>query len=171
MAQEEQQAEAEAETAGKRGGKMKMILIAVGVLLLVGGSIGGTLLIVGGSDETAEAEVEEEVVVDRGDASYVDLKPPFTVNLAPEDPVGFLQISMQVLTFDEDVADELEKHKPLIRNNLLVLFGKQTSAELRIPEGKEQLQKSALETVQTVINKHGSGGEVDNVFFTSFVMQ
>ena len=171
MAQEEQQAEAEAETAGNRGGKMKMILIAVGVLLLVGGSIGGTLLIVGGSDETAEAEVEEEVVVDRGDASYVDLKPPFTVNLAPEDPVGFLQISMQVLTFNEDVADELEKHKPLIRNNLLVLFGKQTSAELRIPEGKEQLQKSALETVQTVINKHGSGGEVDNVFFTSFVMQ
>jgi flagellar FliL protein len=150
---------------------MKMILIAVGALLLVGGSIGGTLLIVGGSDETAEGEVEEEVVVDRGDASYVDLKPPFTVNLAPEDPVGFLQISMQVLTFNEDVADELEKHKPLIRNNLLILFGKQTSAELRIPEGKEQLQKSALETVQTVINKHGSGGEVDNVFFTSFVMQ
>ena len=31
--------------------------------------------------------------------------------------------------------------------------------------------KSALETVQTVINQHGSGGEVDNVFFTSFVMQ
>jgi flagellar FliL protein len=171
MAQEEQQAEAEAETAVKGGGKMKMILIAVGALLLIGGSIGGTLLIVNGGDESAEAEVEEEVVVDRGDASYVDLKPPFTVNLAPEDPVGFLQISMQVLTFNEDVADELEKHKPLIRNNLLVLFGQQTSAELRVPEGKEQLQKSALETVQTVINKHGSGGEVDNVFFTSFVMQ
>ena len=171
MAQEEQQAEAEAETAVKGGGKMKMIIIAVGALLLVGGSIGGTLLIVSGDDESAAAEVEEEVVVARGDASYIDLKPPFTVNLAPEDPVGFLQISMQVLTFNEDVADELEKHKPLIRNNLLVLFGQQSSAELRVPEGKEQLQKSALETVQTVINKHGTGGEVDNVFFNSFVMQ
>ncbi len=167
MAEEEPQAEAEATGAGK----MKLILIVVGALLLIGGSIGGTLLIVGGDDQTAATEADEEVEVSRDDASYVELKPAFTVNLAPEDPVGFLQISMQVLTFNDDVADELEKHKPLIRNNLLVLFGKQSSAELRAPEGKERLQKSALETVQSVINKHGSGGEVDNVFFTSFVMQ
>jgi flagellar FliL protein len=167
MAEEEQPAEAEV----KSGGKMKMIFIGLGALLLVGGSIGGTLLIVGGGDDSTEAAVEEEVEVARGDPSYVDLKPAFTVNLAPEDPVGFLQISMQVLTFNDDVAEDLEKHKPLIRNNLVVLFGKQTSAELRAAEGKERLQKSALETVQTVINQHGSGGEVDNVFFTSFVMQ
>ena len=83
-------------------------------------------MIVGGGD-SAEAEVEEEAEVARGDASYIDLKPAFTVNLAPEDPVGFLQISMQVLTFDDDVAEELEKHRPLIRNNLVVLFGKQNS--------------------------------------------
>lgn len=166
MAEEEQQTEAE--TAG--GSKKTLIFIILGVVLLIGGSVGGTLLIVGGGD-SAEAEVEEEVEISRGDASYIDLKPAFTVNLAPEDPVGFLQISMQVLTFDDNVAEELVKHRPLIRNNLVVLFGKQNSSELRAPEGKERLQKSALETVQTVIDKHGSGGEVDNVFFTSFVMQ
>jgi len=167
MAEEEQQAEAEAEATGSS--KMKLVFIILGALLLIGGSIGGTLLIVGGDDETAE--VSEEIEPSRGDPSYVDLKPAFTVNLAPEDPVGFLQISMQVLTFNDDVAKDLEKHKPLIRNNLLLLFGKQSSAALRVAEGKERLQKSALDTVQTVINKHGSGGEVDNVFFTSFVMQ
>ena len=167
MAEEEQQAEAEATGSSK----MKLVFIILGALLLVGGSIGGTLLIVSGDDETAAAEVSEEAEPSRGDPSYVDLKPAFTVNLAPEDPVGFLQISMQVLTFNDDVAKDLEKHKPLIRNNLLVLFGKQNSAELRVAEGKERLQQSALDTVQTVINQHGSGGEVDNVFFTSFVMQ
>ncbi len=169
MAEEKQLDEAAEASSG--GGKKKMILIIVGALVLVAGSITGTLMIVGGSGETAEAKVEEPVEVDRGSASYVDLKPAFTVNLAPEDPVGFLQISMQVLTFDEDVAKELEKHKPLIRNNLVVLFGQQSSAELRAPDGKEKLQKTALKTVQSVIDKHGSGGEVDNVFFTSFVMQ
>ena len=171
MAEAAQQAEAAETEAPAGAGKKKMIFIVIGALLLVGGSIGGTLLIVGGGDDSAEAGVVEEVVVSRDDPTYIDLKPAFTVNLAPEDPVGFLQISMQVLTFNDDVARDLEKHKPLIRNNLLVLFGKQTSAELRAPEGKEQLQKSALETVQTIINEHGSGGEVDNVFFTSFVMQ
>ena len=160
-----------AEEEKPSGGKKKLIFIILGVVLLIGGSIAGTLMIVGTGAETAEAEAEEPVEVARGDASYIDLKPAFTVNLAPEDPVGFLQISMQVLTFNDDVAEELEKHKPLIRNNLVVLFGQQKSADLRIVEGKEQLQKSALEAVQSVINKHGSGGEVDNVFFTSFVMQ
>ena len=170
MAEAEQQEEQEEQASG--GGKKKMIFIILGAVLLMGGSIGGTLLIVGGGgDESAATEVPEEAEVVRGDPSYIDLKPPFTVNLAPEDPVAFLQISMQVLTFNDDVAEEVEKHKPLIRNNLNVLFGKQKSAELRAPEGKEQLQKAALETVQTIINEHGSGGEVDNVFFTSFVMQ
>jgi flagellar FliL protein len=167
MAEEEQQADLDA----TGGGKKKMIFIILGVILLIAGSIGGTLLIVGGSDESAETDIETEVEVARGDASYVDLKPAFTVNLAPEDPVGFLQISIQVLTFDDDVAEEVEKHKPLIRNNLVVLFGKQNSAELRAPEGKERLQKSALETVRSIIKQYGSGGEVENVFFTSFVMQ
>ncbi len=167
MAEEAQAADAEAPAGG---GKKKLIFIILGVLLLVGGSVGGTLMIVGGGDPV-EAGVEQPVEVARGPASYVDLKPPFTVNLAPEDPVAFLQVSLQVLTFDEDVAKEVEKHKPLIRNNLVVLFGKQKSAELRAPEGKERLQQTALETVQSVIDQHGSGGQVDNVFFTSFVMQ
>lgn len=167
MAEAEQQADLDA----TGGGRKKLIFITLGAILLVGGSIGGTLLIIGSSDENADGEIATEDEVARGDASYIDLKPAFTVNLAPEDPVGFLQISMQVLTYDDVVAEEVEKHKPLIRNNLVVLFGKQSSAELRAPEGKERLQNSALETVRSIIKQHGSGGEVENVFFTSFVMQ
>ncbi len=168
MAEEEQQ---DAEVAAGGGGKKKLILIIVGALLLVGGSVGATLMILGGNDKDAEAEVEEVVEEVRGDPNYIDLKPAFTVNLSPEDTVAFLQVSLQVLTFDEDVAAEIDKHKPLIRNNLVVLFGKQKSAELRTPEGKLRLQGEVLETVQSVINEHGSAGAVDNVFFTTFVMQ
>ncbi len=170
MAQDKKQDEAEAE-APAGGGKKKLIFMVLGALLLVGGSVAGTLMIVGGSGDSSDAQVEAPAEPDRGNATYVDMKPAFTVNLAPEDPVGFMQISMQVLTFDEDVAEELEKHKPLIRNNLVVLFGQQNSTDLRAANGKEKLQVAALETVQSIINEHGSGGEVDNVFFTSFVMQ
>jgi len=152
------------------GGKKKLILIIAGALLLVGAAVGGTLMFVGGGSE-ATTELEVEPVVVKGDATYVDLKPAFTVNLDPEDPVGFLQISMQVLTHSSDVAAAIEKHKPLIRNNLVTLFSQQKSIDLRAPEGKEALQKSAVALVQKVIDEQGGGGEVDNVFFTSFVMQ
>lgn len=167
--------EAEIELEKSTGGKKKIIIIALAALVLIGGAIGGTLFVVGGSNDdsetSAEAASESEVEVDKGYPTYVDLKPPFTVNLSPDDPVGFLQISLQVLTYSDDVAEQLEKHKPLIRNNLVVLFGKQNSNELRAPEGKAQLQKSILEVVQMVIDKYGTGGEIENVFFTNFVMQ
>jgi len=168
MAEEEEEVEVEA----SGGGKKKLIFIILGALLLIGGAIGGTLMFIGGDESTAEAEAEsEEVVVEKGDPTYVELKPAFTVNLDPEDSVGFLQVSIQVLTHNDDVAQEIEKHKPVIRNNLVMLFGQQKSADLRAPEGKENLQKAALATVQKVIDEYGKGGEVDNVFFTSFVMQ
>ena len=51
------------------------------------------------------------------------------------------------------------------------MLGSQKSAELRSPEGKAALQKKVHQAVQDVIDKYGSGGEVDNVFFTDFVMQ
>ena len=70
-----------------------------------------------------------------------------------------------------EVAEELDTHKPLIRNNLTLLFGEQKSADLRSPEGKQQLQDKVKESIQQVIHKYGSGGEVENIFFTNFVMQ
>lgn len=152
------------------GSKKKLILLIVGVLVLVGVAVGVALFLLGGGNESeSQKDIVEEIV--KVDPVYIDLNPPFTVNLAPDDAVGFLQVSLQVLTFSTDVAAEIEKHKPLIRNNLVVLFGNQKSIELRTPEGKEKLQKDALGVVQAVIDESGSGGEVDNVFFTTFVMQ
>lgn len=165
MAEKQQQDEEQ-----PKGSKKTLIFIIVGVLLLVGVSIGVTLMLLGGDDSTEDMAEEQAVLPQKGDASYIELK-PFTVNLDPQDPVGFLQIQIQILTYYSDVAAELEKHRPLIRNNLTLLFGQQKSSELRSPEGKQLLQQKVLESVQEIINKYGSGGEVDNVFFTTFVMQ
>lgn len=149
------------------GGKKKLIFIIVGALLLVGISVGLTIFLLSG-DKTAEPEVDPTTI--KGDPSYIKLK-PFTVNLDPQDSVGFLQIEIEVLTYYSKVADELEQHKPLIRNNLALLFGAQKSQDLRSPAGKLKLQQDVLGKIQEVIDQYGSGGEVDNIFFTNFVMQ
>lgn len=153
------------------GGKKKLIIMIVAAILLVGIGVGGAVLFLGGSDsESAEADEQLEEEPLKGDPTYVELK-PFTVNLDPEDSVAFLQVQIQVLTYFSEVAADLEKHKPLIRNNLTMLFGQQKSQDLRSQEGKALLQEKVRGEVQQVIDKYGSGGEVDNVFFTSFVMQ
>ncbi len=172
MAKEEKAAEVEDGEEG--GGKKKMIMIIGGVVLLIGIAVGATLFLMGGDEAPAEGDVAaEEAVLEepKGDPIYVELKPAFTVNLDPNDPVGFLQIGIQVLTYYEAVGEELKTHSPLIKNNLFTLFGQLKSADIRSQEGKKELQKKVLEVVQDVIDKYGSGGEVDNVFFTDFVMQ
>jgi flagellar FliL protein len=166
MAKKQAEKDTQAETEAG-GGKKKLIFIILGVVLLIGVSVGATVMLLGGGD-TTEAEVDPGPVKD--DPSYVELK-PFTVNLAADDKVGFLQTEVQILTYFDDVAEQLEKHKPLIRNNLTVLFAQQQSAALRSSEGKTALQQKVLESVQDAINKYGKGGEVDSVFFTAFVMQ
>lgn len=153
-----------------KGSKKTLIIMIVGLLLLVGISTAVTLTLLGGDEASEEASEAEAAMPQKGDASYIELK-PFTVNLDPQDPVGFLQVQIQILTYYSNVAADLEKHRPLIRNNLTLLFGQQKSADLRSPEGKQLLQQNVLESVQQIINKYGSGGEVDNVFFTTFVMQ
>ncbi len=153
-----------------KGGNKKLIIIIVAVLLLIGISVGVTIMLLGGGDSPATAEVIEEVKPQKDDPTYIELK-PFTVNLGPEDPVGFLQVQINILTYFSEVAKELETHKPLIRNNLTLLFAEQNSADIRSPEGKQQLQMKVKDSIQQVIDKYGNGGEIDNIFFTNFVMQ
>lgn len=165
-------AKAKAETdndneTGAGGGKKKLVLIIVGALLLVGISVGATVFLLGG-DSAPTAEVDTGPVKD--DPTYVELK-PFTVNLGADDKVGFLQTQIHILTYFDEVAEQLEKHKPLIRNDLTVLFAQQQSVNLRAADGKSQLQQQVKSAVQNVIDKYGKGGEVDSVFFTAFVMQ
>ena len=152
------------------GGNKKIIFIILGALILVGISVGLTIFLLSGSQDGDSEVIEQQTEAVKGDPSYIELK-PFTVNLDPQDPVAFLQVTIQVLTYASDVESDLEDHKPLIRNNLTVLFGQQKSADLRSAEGKQSLQKKVLESIQQVVDKYGSGGQVDNVFFSNFVMQ
>lgn len=167
MAKKEQKNEQAEEQSGG-GSKKKMILIIVGAFILVGASVGTTVLLLGGEKEEKMVEVDPGPV--KGDPEYIELK-PFTVNLDPNDPVAFLQVQIQVLSYYSEVTDQLNKHKPLIRNNLTMLFGEQKSGDLRSPQGKQDLQKKVHESIQGIIDKYGKGGEIDDVFFTNFVMQ
>ena len=60
---------------------------------------------------------------------------------------------------------------PVIRNNLVMLFSSQTYKALMTVQGKEKLREQALREIQKVMEKETGEKVVDNVYFTSFVMQ
>lgn len=159
-----------------------LIIIAAAVIVLGGGGAAAFFMMKGKSDPAAEGgEHKAEAAPPKGPAIYVGLEPPFVVNFEGTDNVRFLQIAVQVMTRDPHVAEVVKQNDPVIRNDLLLLFGSQKSVEIASVEGKEKLRQAALEVVRKVVvaeagtgkkgkEEHGKP-EVEAVYFTSFVMQ
>ncbi len=164
--------------------KSKLLVIIVGAVLLLGISGTATLLLTGvlsgdpaPVDEQAAAEGKAgkstTTTSNRPKAplSYVPLDPPFVVNFNSDTDVRFLQVSVELGTRDPAVADSIKEHRPAIRNNLVMLFSSQDPQALNTRDGKEKLRDETLSEVQKVLRRETGSPGVENVFFTSFVMQ
>lgn len=147
---------------------MLIIIIAVLVALLAGGGIAAFFMMSGGDEDAAAQEAAEPQQMP---AIYFDFKPPFIVNYQWNGRQRFVQVSLSVMTRKGAVVDAIQKHMPLIRNNLLMVFSAQDFEMLRTPEGKEALRQQVLEDLQKVLNEEIGEPGVEQVLFTNFVMQ
>ncbi|HEY2782873.1 MAG TPA: flagellar basal body-associated FliL family protein [Steroidobacteraceae bacterium] len=101
---------------------------------------------------------------------YYAIDPPLVVNFEDGSAVRFLQITMEIMAHDEKAIESVQKNIPLIRNNLLLLMSNRNYQSMMSREGKEKLRQEALAEVRAVQKKEGSP-DVDDVLFTSFVVQ
>ncbi|HME37395.1 MAG TPA: flagellar basal body-associated FliL family protein [Steroidobacteraceae bacterium] len=101
---------------------------------------------------------------------YYAIDPPLVVNFEDGSVVRFLQITMEVMAHDQKAIDSVQKSIPLIRNNLLLLMSNRNYQSMMSREGKEKLRQEALAEVRAVQKKEG-GPDIDDLLFTSFVVQ
>ncbi|HEY9199647.1 MAG TPA: flagellar basal body-associated FliL family protein [Gammaproteobacteria bacterium] len=197
MAKEDLDLDVEAAAPVKKSGAMKWIIIGVlGLVVLVGATVGVLYFagILGGGDDT-ETAAEAEVAADaehgdkpekagkngkaaKGDKAaakapliYLPMEPPFVVNFTANANVRFMQVSLQVAAREQAVIDQVKEHTPAIRNGLVMLFTGQDPVTLNTREGKEALLKQCLDEVNKVLKEQTGSAGVENVYFTSFVMQ
>ncbi len=170
MADEEKELELEVDEEGKPKSKLMMIIIIV-VVLLVG--IGAAVFFMMGGEESEEVEGDEEAAVEevKLPAVYVPLRPAFVVNFATPGTQRFLQVEVSIMTRNPAVVPVVEQHIPLIRNNLVSLLSAQEYDEVTTPEGKDSLRQAALEVVQGIIQEEMGEPGIEQVLFTSFVIQ
>jgi flagellar FliL protein len=182
--------------AAANGGKKKLLIIIAAAVLVLGGAGGGAFFFMNKdhADEEVTADADEGEEADAKDAKkskskskkdkkskksepkapalYVKYEPPFVVNFEAKGVMRFLQISMEVMTRDAPTSEVIKLHEPKIRNNMLMLLGSQTYDTLSSMEGKEGLRKQALATIAKVVeDEGGEGKKVEDIYFTSFVMQ
>lgn len=165
-------ATAEAPPKGKPGANLIIIVLAA---LLAAGAAGGAVYFFAGhksEPESAEKAAQKEAGKPKAPAVYVKMDPPFVANFEAKGLMRFLQVSVEIMTRDPLTAELLKQHDPMIRNDLLMLFGNQKYEDISTHEGKDKLRAAALESVRKIIG--GEGGDakkVEQLYFTSFVMQ
>jgi flagellar FliL protein len=103
-------------------------------------------------------------------ANFLPIDPPLVVNFEDGSVVRFLQVSMEVQARDAKALESVTRNLPLIRNNLLLLMSNRPYQTLMSREGKEKLRADALAEIRAVQKKQG-GADVEDLLFTSFVVQ
>ena len=182
--------------AAKKGGKSKLLIIIAAAVLVLGAGGGGAWFFMnkGHADEAA-ADSGEEGEHDAKDAKsskkekgkkgkkgkdaetklpaiYVEFEPPFVVNFDAKGVMRFLQVSIQVLTRDHETSELIKQNEPKVRNDMLMLLGAQTLDTISTTQAKEALRKQALGAIVKIVDDEGGEGKkVEDLYFTSFVMQ
>ena len=159
-----------AEEAAPQGKSKKklIIVIAAAAVLVLGAGIGAWFAFAphGGKKHPV---VKQEPPAP---AQYIALDPPFVVNFDAEQQVRFLQVTVQLMSRDLPTIELLKANDPVVRNDLLLLFGGQKYSVISTREGKESLRTQTLAAVRKIVAAAGGKPEkVEAVYFTSFVMQ
>ncbi len=161
---------AEGKAAG--GGKKKMIIMIVVIVLLLGGGTVGTLYfmgMLGGGTKHEEAAKPEEAA--KNEPVYFAFEQPFTVNFETETGLRFLQVGVELMSYDPLAIEALKTHMPVIKNNIILMFSSQNFETLVSREGKDKLRAAALTEIQNVLQKYYGKPGVEEIYFTTFVMQ
>jgi len=169
-------------SAEKKGSGKTIILVVVGAVLLVAATGGVTLFLL--QDKSAAAPAAGDVAdaaaagseaapapPPGGPPMYFPITPAIVVNFEDTQSAQYMQVTLEVMSHNEDAIDAVRENLPAIRNSLLMLFSGQDADALRTRDGKEALRQLALTEIQKVVEQRIGSKGIEDVYFTSLVMQ
>jgi len=176
MADENEEQQEQQADGGAR--KQKLLLfggLGAGVIIIIAVVVwrftgdGDTTATATDSSNVVEADTSEAPQV--GNALYVGMPRPFVFIVPGDARERTVQIKVQLMVRGEDNEELTKRHIPLIEGTLHQVFSSSTAEELKTVEGKEKLRELALREVQSALEKVAGKGLVEQVLFTSMVMQ
>ena len=176
----ENNAEQNEEQEGKGGKKKKLILFGVIGLVLIS-TVVLVLWLFGGTSSNEQAperapeqtsnDFENASAPEIGNALYVGMPRPFVFIVPGDARERTVQIKAQLMVRGEENEELAKKHIPLIEGTLHEVFSSSTADRLKTAEGKGQLRELALTEVRGALQEVTGKPVVEQVLFTSLVMQ
>ena len=146
-----------------RKSKKKLFIVAGALVILLGGGGAGAWFFMHGSHDTQEKSAEPAKP-----PVYLPLE-TFTVNLQGGEQ--YLQTDITLQVADPAQVEPIKLHMPRVRSRLLTLLSSKQADELITPDDKKKLAQEILAQIKLPLDPNGKPQQVDDVLFTSFVIQ
>ena len=183
----------------KKGFILRILIFVVAGLVLIGAGLGGGYILFGGSqpdpseeiesiiekkmaEVEAEREAEEEAALSNDKVvketpeietfvtTYFEFPGTFTTNL--RESRKFLQLGLGVSTqYDDEVISNVEDHQLALRSEILNVMSDFSEEEIQGKEGRKALAQALADGVNEKLMQLEDFGGIEEVHFTSFVLQ
>jgi flagellar protein FliL len=209
MATTEEAAAAPEEAAKPKSNLIKIILAVVGLIVIIAGTVVGTLFASGffkpkpptltaeeriqlgleavpgegghgdakgdgkgkdGKEAKPEKQTKKSPEAQKFEFSYHQMEREFLVNLTGSKKVMSVQVAVMT-RYDQRVVDNIKKHEFALRSVMMDVMRQSTEAELSKPEFRVDLGKKLRDAMNTKLESFEDFGGVEEVFFTSFIVQ
>ena len=115
-------------------------------------------------------KVTKDSVNTRFENTYLQIDKEFMTNLTGSKKVMVVQIAVMT-HYDNRVFDNVKKHEFAIRSGILDVMRQTTEAEASRPDFRSELSAKIKVVMNDILKKYEDFGGIEDVFFTSFVMQ
>ncbi len=151
---------------------LRYIILGVIVMVLgAGGYVGWDLFIKG---KQSEDKKETRIPKFRSKSKKEEVRiacplESFIVNLMDKAGLGkrYLKVTISLEVGNEEYEKMVERHKPQLRDTILLLLSSQSFNEISTMEGKLELKQALLSRINQVLGQ----GIVHRIYFTEFVVQ
>ncbi len=106
-------------------------------------------------------------------AVYFSFPEPFTINFLNQSKkkARYLQIKVSLMAHNPEIISSAELNLPMLEDSLRTLFSSQSFEEVTTIKGRKTLQNSALKAINSILKEETGQGDLDAIYFTSFILQ
>lgn len=106
----------------------------------------------------------------RFDFNYFQMEREFLVNITGSKRVMSIQVAVMT-RYDQRVVDNIKKHEFALRSVMMDVMRQTQEADINKPDFRVDLAKKLRDAMNTLLEKYEEFGGVEDVFFTSFIIQ
>lgn len=115
-------------------------------------------------------KLKKSPTAERFDFNYFKMDNEFLVNVTASKRVMSIQVAVMT-RYDQKVVDNIKKHEFALRSVMMDVMRQSQESDINKPEFRVDLAKKLRDAMNAQLEKFEEFGGVEDVFFTSFIVQ